>query len=77
MDLDRRDRLDLALVGLALVLVFTTFVDVSGAGATVGGVIDAIASVGPIAYLFVFAAGGVLFLVYGLLYLPSRENRGG
>jgi hypothetical protein len=74
MDRSRRDTLDLALVVVAVLLVLSTLVDVSGITGTVGGLVGAVTSIDPIAYLLVFAAGGVLFLAYGLLYLPGRES---
>ncbi|WP_123537038.1 hypothetical protein [Halosimplex salinum] len=74
MAVERRDAFDLVLVATALVLVYASSVGVSNPVSVVGGVVDAITSVSPIAYLVIVGLGGVLFMAYALLYLPTQHE---
>lgn len=75
MDVDRRDAFDLVLVATALVLVFASSVSASDPVSVVGGVIGAITSVSPIAYLVVVGLAGILFMAYAMLYLPTQSSQ--
>jgi len=68
-----RDALDLALAGTALALIFGSAISASNPAAVVGRAVSALVSVGPLAYLFVLGIGGVLFVAYVVLYLPSQR----
>ncbi|MFB6173845.1 MAG: hypothetical protein ABEI39_04305 [Halobacteriales archaeon] len=74
MEIERRDAFDLALVTTALLLVFASSVRASNPVSVVGGVVDAVTSVGPIAYLVVVGLAGILFMAYAVLYLPTQSS---
>jgi hypothetical protein len=74
MDLLSRDAFDTALVVVALVLVYTHSVSASNPTNVVGRVVRAVVSLNPIVYLVVLGLVGVLFMAYGLLYLPNRTD---
>lgn len=74
MDLLSRDAFDTALVVLALVLVYAHSVQTTNPTSLVGSVVAALVSLNPLVYLVAFGAVGVLFLAYGLLYLPSQTG---
>ncbi|QLH76538.1 hypothetical protein HZS55_04110 [Halosimplex rubrum] len=73
MAVSERDAFDLALVVVALALVFGSSVTASNPVAVVGRAVSAVASVGPIAYLVVLGVGGILFMAYAVLYLPTTQ----
>jgi len=75
MEISRRDAFDLVLIGIALACVYSYAVDPSGPQTAIGDVFAAVGSVNPIAYLVVVGAAGILFLAYGLLYLPRKQSR--
>jgi hypothetical protein len=74
MDLVNRDAFDTALVVVALVLVYTHSVSASDPTSVVGQVVSALVSLSPIVYLVVLGLVGILFMTYGLLYLPSQTE---
>ena len=74
MDLLSRDALDTALVVVALVLVYSHSVSASDPTSVVGRLVSALVSLNPIVYLVVLGLVGVLFMAYGLLYLPSQAD---
>ena len=75
MAVRERDAIDLALVAVALALVFGSGVGASNPATVVGRAVSAVASVGPLAYLLVLGVAGVLFMAYAVLYLPSQSVR--
>jgi hypothetical protein len=74
MELLSRDALDTALVVVALVLVYSHSVSTSNPASVVVAAIDALVSLNPLVYLVIFGLAGILFLAYGLLYLPSQTG---
>jgi len=74
MDLLSRDAFDTALVVVALVLVYSHSVSTSDPTSVVGAAISALVSLDPLVYLVVLGVSGVLFMAYGLLYLPSQTG---
>ncbi|MFC7141241.1 hypothetical protein ACFQMA_15555 [Halosimplex aquaticum] len=74
MAIEERDAFDLALVAIAVALVVGSSVEASNPAAVVGSAIGAVTSLDPIAYLVVLGVGGVLFMAYALLYLPSQSG---
>lgn len=76
MDLDgvNRDAFDTALVVVALVLVYSHSVSTTDPTSVVGTVVAALVSLNPLVYLVAFGVVGILFLAYGLLYLPSQAS---
>ena len=74
MEISRRDAFDLVLVAVAAGCIYSYAVDPSGPQTAIGDVLDAVASVNPVAYLVVFGAAGILFLAYALLYLPTQQS---
>ena len=75
MATEHRTRFDLALVVTALILVFAAPVSASNPVSVVGGVVGAILGISPIAYLVVLGLGGIIFMAYALLYLPSQQGQ--
>lgn len=75
MEISRRDAFDLALIAVAVACIYSYAVDPSGPQTAIGDVLDAVASVNPIAYLVAVGAAGILFLAYGVLYLPRKQSR--
>lgn len=75
MDVNRRDAFDLALVATALVLAFASSVSASNPASVVGGVVGAVTSISPIAYLVVVGLAGILFMAYAMLYLPTQSSQ--
>ncbi len=74
MVIEERDAFDLVLVATALALVVGSSVEASNPVSVVGSVVGAVTSVDPIAYLVVVGVGGVLFMAYAMLYLPSQSR---
>lgn len=74
MDLVNRDAFDTALVVVALVLVYSHAVSTTNPTSVVGQVVAALVSLDPLVYLVVLGLGGILFLAYGLLYLPTQAT---
>ena len=74
MDFRSRDAFDAVLVAVALVLVYSHVAAAPDPASAVGRAVGAFASLDPVLYLVVLGLGGVLFLAYGLLYLPSRAS---
>ena len=74
MEIGRRDAFDLVLVAVAVACILSYAIDPSGPQTAIGAVVDALASVSPIAHLVVFGGAGILFLAYALLYLPSQQG---
>lgn len=74
MDIRSRDAFDTALVVVGLVLVYSHAVTTGNPLSVVGRVLDAVVSLNPIVYLVVLGLAGVLFLAYGLLYIPTRAS---
>lgn len=72
MDLASRDAFDTGLVVVALVLVYSHAVSTTNPAGAVGTVVSALVSLDPLVYLVAFGVCGVLFMAYGLLYLPSQ-----
>jgi len=75
MATEHRERFDLALVVTALILVVAPPISASNPVSVVGGVVGAITGVSPIAYLVIVGLGGVIFMAYALLYLPSQQGQ--
>jgi len=74
MEIGRRDAFDLTLVAVALACVYSYLLDPSGSGTAIGDAVDAVLSIDPLVVLVVVGAGGVLFLAYALLYLPTQQG---
>jgi hypothetical protein len=74
MDLVSRDAFDTALVVVALVLVYSHSVSTTNPVSVVGTAVGAVVSLNPLVYLVVFGVAGILFLAYGLLYLPGQTG---
>jgi hypothetical protein len=74
MDLLSRDAFDAALVVVALVLVYAHSASAASPTSVVGSVVAALVSLNPIVYLVVLGLVGILFMAYGLLYLPTQAD---
>jgi len=74
MDLLSRDAFDAALVVVALVLVYAHSASTASPTSVVGSVVAALVSLNPIVYLVVLGLVGILFMAYGLLYLPTQAD---
>jgi hypothetical protein len=74
LDLVNRDACDTALVVVALVLVYSHSVSTTDPTSVVGAAVAALVSLNPLVYLVAFGVVGILFLAYGLLYLPSQTG---
>lgn len=75
MEIGRRDAFDLALVAVALVLVVSQSVSPSDPAGAISAFVAGITSVNPVVYLVVVGLGGIVFMAYGLLYLPTQRQR--
>lgn len=74
MDLASRDAFDTALVVVALVLVYSHAVSTTDPTSTVGALVAGLVSLDPLVYLLVLGVAGILFMAYGLLYLPTQTS---
>jgi hypothetical protein len=74
MDLVSRDAFDTALIVVALVLVYSHSVSTTDPTTVVVAAIAALFSLDPLVYLMILGLAGILFMTYGVLYLPSQTG---
>ena len=60
--------------GLALVLVYAHSTSTASPTSVVDSVVGALVSLNPIVYLVVLGLVGILFMAYGVLYLPTQAD---
>ena len=70
MDLSSRDAFDAALVVVALVLVYAH----SASTASPTSVVGVLVSLSSVVCLVVLGLVGILFMAYGVLYLPTQAD---
>jgi hypothetical protein len=75
MEWPSRDAFDTGLIVVGLVLVYSHAVSTTDPSSLVGVAVSALVSLDPLVYLVVLGVAGILFMAYGLLYLPGQASQ--